>query len=91
MDFTFLDEWNNRIYQGDCLKLMKQIPEEMVSLIVTDPPYGICYQNQFASVPHEVLVGDEGIDYKTFAGESYRILRMNSHAYFFTRKKRDLP
>ena len=85
MDFTFLDEWNNRIYQGDCLKLMKQIPEEMVSLIVTDPPYGICYQNQFASVPHEVLVGDEGIDYKTFARESYRILRMNSHAYFFTR------
>lgn len=65
--------------------MMKQIPEEMVSLIVTDPPYGICYQNQFASVPHEVLVGDEGIDYKTFAGESYRILRMNSHAYFFTR------
>lgn len=75
----------NRIYCMDCLRLMEQVPDEAVSLILTDPPYGISYQNQFAHTPHAVLAGDEGIDYERFARESYRILRMGSHAYFFTR------
>ena len=29
------------IKQGDCLELMKGIPDESVDLIVTDPPYKI--------------------------------------------------
>lgn len=29
----------NKIYSGDCLEVMKQIPEEWVDLIVTSPPY----------------------------------------------------
>ena len=60
-------------------------PDNFVSLILTDPPYGIAYQNHFARQPHEILDGDHGIDYERFAWESYRILRDNSHAYFFTR------
>ena len=27
------------LQQGDCLKLMKQIPDGGVDLVVTDPPY----------------------------------------------------
>lgn len=78
-------EYENRIIYGDCLEFMKEIPDASVSLILTDPPYGIRYCNQFAKVPHSMLPGDDGIDYPAFARESYRILRMNSHAYFFTR------
>ena len=69
----------------DCMELMAHIPDNFVSLILTDPPYGIAYQNHFARQPHEILDGDHGIDYERFAWESYRILRDNSHAYFFTR------
>lgn len=29
-----------RVYQGDCLALMKAIPDESVPMIWTDPPYG---------------------------------------------------
>ena len=29
----------NKIYQGDCLELMKDIPDKSADLIVTDPPY----------------------------------------------------
>ena len=29
----------NKIYNEDCLEGMKRIPDESVSLIVTDPPY----------------------------------------------------
>lgn len=69
----------------DCMTLFQLIPDEYVSMILTDPPYGISYQNRFTKQRHPVLVGDNGIDYIRFAKESYRILKKNSHAYFFTR------
>ena len=31
----------NKIYCGDCLELMKQIPDKSIDLVLTDPPYGI--------------------------------------------------
>ena len=31
----------NKIYQGDCLEVMKEMAENSVDLILTDPPYGI--------------------------------------------------
>ena len=31
----------NTIYQGDCLELMKDIPDKFIDLVLTDPPYGI--------------------------------------------------
>ena len=30
--------------QGDCLELMKDIPDKSIDLIVTDPPYLIKYK-----------------------------------------------
>ena len=29
----------NRIYHGDCLEVMKDIPDKSVDLVLTDPPY----------------------------------------------------
>ena len=29
----------NRIYQGDCLDLMREMPDKSVDLVVTSPPY----------------------------------------------------
>lgn len=75
----------NQIYHMDCFMLMESLPDHSVSLIVTDPPYGISYQNHHTSHRQKILIGDDGIDYKRFAAESYRILKDNSHAYFFTR------
>ena len=75
----------NRIYCMDCLELFSQIPDGHVSMILTDPPYGISYQNNFTKRKHRVLKGDDGINYERFAKESYRILKEDSHAYFFTR------
>jgi len=31
----------DRIYCGDCLDLMREIPDKSVDLVLTDPPYGI--------------------------------------------------
>ena len=31
----------DRIYCGDCLDLMREMPDKGVDLVLTDPPYGI--------------------------------------------------
>ena len=67
------------------MELFPKIPDSCVSLILTDPPYGIQYQNNFAHHPHPLITGDGGIDYERLARESYRILQNDAHAYFFTR------
>ena len=35
-----MDLKNYNIQSGDCLELMKEIPDESVNLICCDPPYG---------------------------------------------------
>lgn len=30
-----------RLYQGDCLEVMKEFPDNYFDACVTDPPYGI--------------------------------------------------
>ena len=32
---------NNKIYLGDAYKLIKELPDNSIDLIVTDPPYDI--------------------------------------------------
>ena len=34
-------EYINKIIQGDCIEVMKGIPDKSVDLIITDPPYGV--------------------------------------------------
>lgn len=31
----------NKVYQGDCIELMKQLEDKSIELILTDPPYGV--------------------------------------------------
>lgn len=75
----------NAVINQDCFKGMATMPDESIDLIVTDPPYGISYQNNFSFEKHRKIEGDEGIDYDLFAKECFRVLKNNSHAYFFTR------
>lgn len=37
----------NKIYLGDCLDLIKQIPDESIDLVVCDPPYFKCSQAEY--------------------------------------------
>ena len=34
-----------RVVQGDCLSLLRQLPDGCVNAVITDPPYGISYQS----------------------------------------------
>ena len=36
---NYPDDFVNKIIQGDCLEVMKQMPDKSVDLVLTDPPY----------------------------------------------------
>ena len=35
----------NQVHEGDCLELMKEIPDGSVDMVLCDPPYGMDYQS----------------------------------------------
>jgi site-specific DNA-methyltransferase (adenine-specific) len=40
------DDFINQIIRGDCLEVMKEMPDKCVDLVLTDPPYGIGESNE---------------------------------------------
>ena len=38
-----------KLIQGDCLEKMKELPDNSVDLVLTDPPYGINYKSNHGS------------------------------------------
>ena len=45
----------NKIIQGDCLKVMRQMPDKCIDLVLTDPPYGINFEYDiYSDSPHEL-------------------------------------
>ena len=35
------------LYNGDCLELMKHIDDNVIDMVLTDPPYGRNYKTNF--------------------------------------------
>ena len=72
------------LWHGDCLKLMKDIPDGSVDLVLTDPPYGIDFQsnfrkNKFNKIENDIAVNAEFLD------ECKRVLKDTGAIYCFTR------
>ena len=40
---TYPGDFLNKVVHGDCIELMKSLPDRCVDLVVSDPPYGINY------------------------------------------------
>lgn len=60
----FMDNQTVKLLQGDCLELMKSIPDGSVDLVLTDPPYGTT-QNKWDSI----------IDLELMWKEVWRVLK----------------
>jgi adenine-specific DNA-methyltransferase len=41
-----IETFINRILLGDCVQVMEQMPSESVDFILTDPPYGVQYEDR---------------------------------------------
>lgn len=76
------------LYHGDCLEIMKDIPDNSIDLIVTDPPYLIKYKtNRRINKKHdfcsEIANDDNYVMIHKYIIECYRILKNDKAMYIF--------
>ena len=81
-----------KLLKGDCLSVMKDLYDESIDLIVTDPPYLIKYKtNHRKDKNHDFcseIDNDDNYDLiSNFFHESYRVLKNNSAMYCFCSPK----
>ena len=74
--------------QGDCLEIMKDIPDNSIDLILTDPPYLINYKtNHRKDKTHDfcsTIKNDNNPDLiSDYIKECYRIMKDNTAMYMF--------
>ena len=89
-----MDKENYKLYNVDCIELMKKMESESIDLIVTDPPYkttkrggtgnsgGMCKKKEFSDGKGGFKHNDVPI--KVFVPELYRVLKEGSHCYIMT-------
>lgn len=85
---------NYKLYQGDCLEVMKNIEDGSVDLVVTDPPYktitGGDSNGANSERPKGMLRGNrklfkhQKMNISDWMPEIYRVLKEGSHCYIFT-------
>lgn len=72
------------LIQGDCLELMKEIPDGSVDMVLADPPYGMDYQSNHRKTRFSKIENDTNLDWLgEFAEECYRVMKTDSAAYIF--------
>jgi len=53
------EDYINKIIQGDCLEVMRELPDKSVDMVLTDPPYGIGISNKVGG-NNKALANDYG-------------------------------
>lgn len=74
----------NTIYNGDSLELIKDIPDESIDMVLTDPPYGMNYVSNHRKNKHKKIIGDNSLEWlDDFVSEIYRVSKNNTAHYMF--------
>lgn len=78
----------HKLLHGDCLELMKKIPDNSIDLIVTDPPYLIRYKTNYRKDKNHdfcsEILNDNNYDcISNYIKECYRILKNDTAMYMF--------
>ena len=78
----------NKIIQGDCIEVMKEMEDESVDLIVTSPPYNLGNNFHSNSIRYESYEGDDmkEKEYRKwqtdFLNECYRVLKEKGSMWY---------
>lgn len=73
---TDIDKWLNQIIEGDCLEVLKELPNNSIDSIVTDPPYELGFMGKSWD--------STGIAYNAELWEEcLRVLKPGSHLLSF--------
>lgn len=72
----------NEIQQGDCLELIKELPDNSIDCVVTDPPYflGVTHNGQKGSYSDLVIMKPF---FETLFFQMERVLKAGGHLYMF--------
>lgn len=82
-----------KLYNENCLNILKTIEDNTIDLIVTDPPYKVTQKGTRGTMGGMIVkeVNAKGkvflhndINIKDYINELYRILKNNSHCYLMT-------
>ena len=77
------------LWQGDCLELMKNIPDGSVDLVLTDPPYGTLGKNPPSKWKNKEKIESwdaDILDTEKMFLEISRVLRQNGKAILFSQE-----
>lgn len=70
--------------QGDCLEVMKSIPDDSVDMVLADPPYGMSFQSGRRKVKHRAIENDDTLLWiDDFMSQCSRIAKGDTAHYFF--------
>ena len=81
------------LHNCSCMEVMKNLPDESIDLIATDPPYRVMARGSSGNAGGMLLkdINRKGkvfefnaIDCEEYAPEFYRILKDGSHCYVMT-------
>lgn len=74
----------NKITNADWADSIKLLPEKIIDLVVTDPPYGMSYQSNMRKEKHKKIVGDDNLDWlEEWVIELKRVCKPEAHLYIF--------
>ncbi|KKL13141.1 hypothetical protein LCGC14_2528720 [marine sediment metagenome] len=74
------EDFINKVIQGDCLRVMKEMPDKCVDLVLTDPPYGISFMGKD---------WDKALPDKKIWAECLRVLKPGSFAFVMSIPRAD--
>ncbi len=87
-------DWRDTLKQGDCIRLMSEMPAEYVDLIITDPPFAIDFKatrqnyNRNRNVVldgYNEIAGDEYLTFTTdWLAAATRVLKESGSMYIFS-------
>ena len=86
------------LQHGDCLELMKKIPDNSVDCVVTDPPYKVTARGNSGTSggifkekinKKGMVFAENNIEIESWLPELYRVLKDKGHAYIMTNNTRN--
>ena len=69
----------------DYLNFLSKIPDSSVDVVISDPPFGVSYQNHHTHKKFDYIIGDkQKFSYAKLAKECFRVLKPNTAFWLFT-------
>ena len=78
---SLINKHIGKIINANCLDILKDIPDNSIDCVITDPPFGINYQSNRRKIKHEKIVNDDALF--LFLNELIRITKEDGCLFIF--------